>query len=82
MPKLPPVSGSRIVSLLLSFDYTLNRRKGSHATYAKTTHIGMHVITVPLHKEIAKGTLNDILNKISLYNHVTKQDLIEKLKKL
>jgi len=82
MPKLPPVSGSQIVSLLLSFDYTLNRRKGSHATYAKTTNIGMHVITVPMHKEIARGTLNDILNRISLHNNISKQTLIEKLKKL
>ncbi len=82
MPKLPQVSGSRLVSLLISLGYTFDRQKGSHATYEKTTKIGKHTITVPLHKEVTKGTFNDILNKISLFNSITKEALVDKLKKL
>jgi len=82
MPKLPQVSGSQIVNLLLSLGYSFNRQKGSHATYEKSAKVGEHTITVPLHKEITKGTLNDILNKTSLFNGISKDDLLARLKKL
>ena len=82
MPKLPQVSGGQLVNLLISLGYTFDRQKGSHATYEKAAKIGKHTITVPLHKEITKGTLNDILNKIGLFNGITKEDMVGKLKKL
>jgi len=82
MPKLPQVSGGQLAHLLTSIGYAFDRQKGSHATYEKTAKIGKHTITVPLHKDITKGTLNDILNKISLFNGISKEDLVGKLKKL
>ena len=82
MPKLPQVSGNQLVNLLDSLGYGFDRQKGSHATYEKTTKIGKHTITVPLHKVITKGTLNDILNKLSLFNGISKEGLVAKLKKL
>jgi predicted RNA binding protein YcfA (HicA-like mRNA interferase family) len=82
MPKLPQVSGNQLVDLLKSLDYVFDRQKGSHATYEKIAKIGKHTITVPLHKEITKGTLNDILNKISLFNGISKEDLVATLKRL
>jgi len=81
MPKLPQVSGDQLVNLLVSLDYIFDRQKGSHATYEKTAKVGKHTITVPLHREITKGTLNDILNKIGLFNGISKEDLVKKLKK-
>jgi predicted RNA binding protein YcfA (HicA-like mRNA interferase family) len=66
MPKFPQVSGKQLVNLLKSLGYIFARQKGSHATYEKATKVGKHTIAVPLHKEITKGTLNDILNKVSL----------------
>ena len=42
--------------------------------------MGEHNITVPRHSEIAKGTLNDILSKVSLWNNIVKDDLIKMLK--
>jgi hypothetical protein len=47
----------------------------------KQTKIGEHTITVPNHNEIAKGTLNDILTKISMWNGIPKEDLIAQIKK-
>jgi len=38
-------------------------------------------ITIPLHDEIAKGTLNDILSKVSLWKGIPKDELIRSLKK-
>lgn len=82
MPKLPQVSGEQLVNLLKSLGYGFDRQKGSHATYKKTAKVGKHTITVPLHKEITKGTLNDILGKIGLFNSLNKEDLVNRLKKL
>jgi len=42
---------------------------------------GHHSITIPAHKEIAKGTLNHILNKISQYTNVPKEELLNRLRK-
>jgi len=33
-----------------------------------------------VHKVIAKGTLNDILNKVSLWNGISKEELSQRLK--
>jgi len=60
------VSGDKLIKLLTKLGYELVRQKGSHVRLRKKTEIGEHNITVPKHKEIAKGTLNDILSKVSL----------------
>jgi len=61
MPKLPQVSGREIIGLLQYLGYQVIRQRGSHVRLEKVTPIGKHAITVPIHKVLAKGTLNDIL---------------------
>jgi predicted RNA binding protein YcfA (HicA-like mRNA interferase family) len=80
MPKLPQISGPRLVKLLQSLGYEILRQKGSHVRLRKITILGEHSITVPDHKIVAKGTLNDILGKVSLWNSVSKEELIRRLK--
>ncbi len=80
MPKLPQVSGNAVIRLLESLGYVVVRQRGSHVRMHKTTALGEHTITVPDHKSIAKGTLSDILNRIGLWNNITKSELIERLK--
>jgi hypothetical protein len=46
----------------------------------KRSELGEHNITVPDHDTIAKGTLNDILTRISLWNNIPKEQLIERLR--
>ncbi|EDY34591.1 hypothetical protein ABOONEI_1391 [Aciduliprofundum boonei T469] len=58
------------------------RQKGSHVRLRKITEAGEHNITVPRHNEIAKGTLNDILSKVSVWNNISKEKLIELLEKI
>jgi len=77
LQKLPAVSGKKLVKVLCGLGYQILRQKGSHMRLRKTTGIGEHNITVPMHREIAKGTLNDILSRISLWNGLSKEKLAE-----
>ncbi len=81
MPKLPVVSGDQVIKLLVKLGYEVVRQKGSHVRLRKVTEAGEHNITVPRHKEIAKGTLNDILTKTAIWNSISKDKLIEMLLK-
>jgi hypothetical protein len=45
----------------------------------KITAVGQHNLTVPDHKILAKGTLNDILTLVSLWNAIPKEELLERL---
>ncbi|MFW3145996.1 MAG: type II toxin-antitoxin system HicA family toxin [Thermoplasmatota archaeon] len=82
MQKLPVVSGKQLIKLLSNLGYSAARQKGSHVRLVKSTPVGDHKITIPLHDEMAKGTLNDILSKVSLWNSIPKDELIEMLKKI
>ena len=80
MPKLPVVSGKKLIKMLTQLNYKVVRQKGSHIRLQKQTELGNHKITIPNHKEIAKGTLNDILLKVSLWNSMPIDKLIKLLK--
>lgn len=81
MQKLPVISGKQLIKFLTMLGYTVVRQKGSHIRLKNYTKMGEHNITVPLHGEIAKGTLNDILAKVSMWKGIPKKDLIGMLKK-
>jgi predicted RNA binding protein YcfA (HicA-like mRNA interferase family) len=80
MPKIPrDISGRYLVDLLSKYGYRLNREAGSHMRLV-STHKGMeHKITIPDHKEIKIGTLNNILNEIAGYLGMSKADLADEL---
>ncbi len=80
MPKLPQVSGDDVVRLLRSLGYEVVRQRGSHIRLRETTLLGEHNITVPAHRIIAKGTLADILNRVSLWNNLSREDLIKRIR--
>ncbi len=82
MPKLPVISGNHLIKMLSKLGYKIIRQRGSHVSLRKTTEAGEHNITVPLHSEIAKGTLSDILSKISIWNNIPKDKLIEIIRKI
>ncbi len=78
-PKLPQISGQALIKGLQKLGYQVTRQKGSHIRLRKTTTTGDHHLTVPDHKVLAKGTLNDIISKVSLWNNISKDDLIKAL---
>jgi predicted RNA binding protein YcfA (HicA-like mRNA interferase family) len=80
MPKLPQVSGDDVVGLLQHLGYEVIRQRGSHIRLRKIMALGEHNITVSVHKVLAKGTLNDILTKVSLWNNISKRELIDRLR--
>ena len=82
MPKLPIVSGNKLLKLLKKLGYDMIRQKGSHVRLRKVTGAGEHNITIPVHDEIAKGTLNDVLSKVSVWNNIPKNKLIDELKEI
>jgi len=80
LPKFPVVSGFHLVKILNSLGYLVLRQRGSHIQMVKKTDAGEHRITIPLHDEIAKGTLHDIVTKVAEWNSVSKEDIIEMLR--
>ena len=60
-PKLPVVSGEDLIRVLRRFGYEVVRQKGSHVRLPNESAPEGLPVTVPLHKELAKGTLNNIL---------------------
>jgi hypothetical protein len=46
----------------------------------RTTAVGDHHITVPDHRIVAKGTLNDTLSTVSVQSGISKQTLLKELR--
>jgi len=66
MPKLPSVSGERVIRALKRVGFVELRQKGSHVSLEKRTGDKVFRTVVPIHSELAKGTLSDILKQCGL----------------
>lgn len=64
MPKLRRISGDEILSALIKEDFEILRQKGSHVRLVKNSSDSKTYITVPLHKEIDRGTLKSIIRSL------------------
>jgi predicted RNA binding protein YcfA (HicA-like mRNA interferase family) len=60
-PKLPVISGQQLIRALTRFGYETVRQKGSHVRLRHPSDPQRLPVTVPLHKEIAFGTLRRVL---------------------
>jgi predicted RNA binding protein YcfA (HicA-like mRNA interferase family) len=65
-PKLPVLSGDRLIQALKKFGYIVVRQKGSHVRLRHSSENQRLPVTVPLHSEIAFGTLRRILRDASI----------------
>lgn len=65
-PRLPVVSGEDLIRALRKFGYEIVRQKGSHVRLRNEPQPRRLPVTVPLHKEIAPGTLKSILADASI----------------
>jgi predicted RNA binding protein YcfA (HicA-like mRNA interferase family) len=61
MPKLPIVSGKEAVKALTRLGFSVDRQRGSHVIMKKTTPQGEIGCVIPMHKEVASGTLRSAL---------------------
>jgi predicted RNA binding protein YcfA (HicA-like mRNA interferase family) len=78
--KLPSVSGKVLISFLESLGYEVVRQRGSHVRLLKATPAGNHKLTIPDHNPVAKGTLADILGRVSIWCQIDKQEIITRLR--
>ncbi len=66
MSRLPDVSGAELVKALQKTGFVVLRQKGSHVSLEKTDPPDHWRTIVPMHREIARGTLHDILKQTGL----------------
>ena len=59
MPSLPVLSGREIVRAFSQEGWQMVRQKGSHMILVKSGH--MATLSVPDHKEVARGTLRGLI---------------------
>lgn len=68
MPKLPVLSGRDLIDILKNLGFVVARQKGSHVSLQK----GQYKTVVPLHDDLAKGTILGILKQCGL----SKDDIV------
>jgi predicted RNA binding protein YcfA (HicA-like mRNA interferase family) len=65
MPKLPVVSGKDTVKALSKIGYDVDHQTGSHIILRQRKYPHRR-LTVPNHKEVAKGTLRGLIKQAGL----------------
>ena len=65
MPKLPAISGKELLKIFAKIGYEIDHQTGSHIVirHKMPPH---RRLTIPNHKEIAKGTLRAIIRQAGL----------------
>ena len=74
-PKLPIVSAEEAIRSLERLGFVQIRQRGSHVTLKKRTSTGDIGCVVPLHRELAIGTLRSVLRQAG----VTPEEFMENL---
>ena len=71
------ISGDGLIKALSKYGYAVTRQTGSHIRLTKTTKEKSFHITIPKHSPLRVGTLNNILNDLSVQLELDKAKLIE-----
>lgn len=66
MPKLPVISGKEVIAILKKHGFIVIRQKGSHVSLQKITEGITYNVVVPMHDDLAKGTLMSIIRQSGL----------------
>lgn len=64
MSSTPVLSGDEVVKAFQNAGWEIARRRGSHIILVKEGHIA--TLSVPDHKEVARGTLRSLIRKAGL----------------
>ena len=65
MSGLPVISGKELVSIIKKIGYEIDHQTGSHIIL-RNKQAPFRRLTIPNHKEIAKGTLREIIRESGL----------------
>jgi len=71
------LSAQQLIKILAKYGYEVTRQKGSHIRLTKTSLKGEHHITVPNHDPLKLGTLSSIINDVSEYLGIDKNELLK-----
>ena len=74
MARLPVISGNECIAVLRRFGYEVVRTRGSHVRLRAQGH---RPVTVPLHRELDRGTLREILRTVG----VSVQAFVEEMRR-
>jgi len=66
MPKIKRISGEEAIRKLEKLGFKRVRQRGSHVVLKRQTSEGEIGCVVPLHQELAVGTLRGILRQVKL----------------
>ena len=72
------VGGEDLAKLLAKLGYEITRQTGSHLRLSRQA-IPEHHITVPRHRALRVGTLNNILKDIAKHSKISKEEVIRQL---
>ena len=64
MPPLPVLSGRQVAQIFVALGWHVARQRGSHIILVKPNHVA--TLSVPDHKEVAKGTLRNLVRAAGL----------------
>lgn len=64
MPVLPALSGKEVVRIFETFGWSVARQRSSHIVMTKEGE--MATLSIPHHKEVAKGTLRSLIRSAGL----------------
>ena len=79
MPKLPVVSGPEFVKALMKAGYEVTNRRGDHVVLRYRRDDPTTAITVPLHRELKKGTLSTLLKHNEKITCMARDELLKML---
>jgi len=71
------LSAQDLIKILSNHGYQVTRQKGSHIRLIKTSHKGEHAITVPNHNPLKIGTLSAIINDVTNYLEIDKENFFK-----
>jgi predicted RNA binding protein YcfA (HicA-like mRNA interferase family) len=66
LSRLPVISGREMVRLLSKIGFAIVGRKGSHVRLKRRRGKEILIVIVPMHHELARGTLRSILRQANL----------------
>jgi len=67
MPKAKRLSGKDVVSILRVFGFEQAAQRGSHVKLRRIINGENQTLTIPLHKELDRGTANAIFRQACRY---------------
>ena len=73
------ISGERLAGLLRKYGYEITRQTGSHMRLTSSFKGTEHHATIPKHKTLKVGVLNDIVKEVAFYLEIDKHKLTEEL---